>query len=86
MATAKKTLALSEYVSSGKGKLARGNPCWLCGVPERDEIDAALRSDGPTNSPSMIRRWMIDERGYDPGAVTLNKIRHHKEAGHHERA
>ena len=84
MAT-EKHLTLKDYAASGKGLKKPGTPCWLCGIPERQEIDEAFRSEDPPTSETLIRRWLIDERGYAPELVTPNKIHHHKSAGHHER-
>lgn len=55
--TAKK-LSLSEFVQSKQPP-----PCRLCVIPERAEVDEALRSGAPRR---IVLEWLQEERGYKP--------------------
>lgn len=71
---------LRDYAS----KNARGLACWICSIPERKEIDEALKSEGPVSSISLICRWLMDECKYSPKEASRNKLRRHRDQGHHE--
>ena len=76
------TVTLQEYAASGLGLKKPGTQCWLCGIPEREEVDICLRQD---MSIGVILRWLIDVRGYKPAEATRNKVGKHRDARHHER-
>jgi hypothetical protein len=78
-----KQMTLADYAASGQGLKRPGTTCWICNLPEREEVDAALREG---TSVGVIRRWLIDVRGYSEGLATRNKIENHRNKGHHERS
>lgn len=70
MSAPKKRLALTEFAATHKNK--PGTPCWLCGLPERDEIDAALKKGVP--QPAIVA-WLRQECGY--AEATDNRVGNH---------
>lgn len=59
----------------------RGKPCFLCGLPEREEIDAA-RNAGV--GVTAIREWLVEEKGYSADEVTVSRMSSHfHKAKHH---
>lgn len=79
---ANRPMTLEEFAASGQGMKVTGFSCWACGIPQRAEVDTALRKG---MSVGVIRRWLIDECGYPESAVTRAKIQNHRDKGHHER-
>jgi len=60
-----------------------GQGCWVCGLPERDEIDAAF-NDIPRLGAVNIVKWLIAEKGYDPDSIPTKSLEGHKRNGHHK--
>ena len=50
---------LAEFAAANPPKI--GSKCWLCGIPERSEVEAAYRSGV---GMSTICAWLAQERGY----------------------
>ena len=75
-------MTLDAYVAAGEGQRRPGTTCWVCGIPERAEIDIALRKN---TSIGVIHRWLLDVRGYSRADATRRKIENHRNKGHHER-
>jgi hypothetical protein len=69
-------LSLEAYAASGKGLARPGTQCWACGLPERQEIDAAFLKG---TSIGVIRRWLIDVRGYSQNDATRSKLENHRD-------
>jgi hypothetical protein len=65
------TTSLIEYAASGGGRNP-GPTCWLCGIPERAEVEAAMVSGVQF---SVIVRWLKGERGHEQ--ATLAKVKNH---------
>ena len=74
MAEAKTRIPLREFVQSVKPK------CWVCGLPEREEIDQELRNDVAV---SIIVRWLTYECGYDDASADV--VSGHKRRKHYEK-
>ena len=72
-------MSLEEFEKKDGGKA--GRQCWVCSIPEREEIDQALHRNA---SSGLILRWLLNERGYSKSEATRNKVANHKEKGHHE--
>lgn len=51
-----------------------GKPCWACTIPEVEEVNKARR-DGV--AITIIRSWLVEERGYDAEQATKNRLCHH---------
>jgi len=60
----------------------KGPVCWVCTLPQRVEIDQALRSG---LYPTLIREWLINECGYKPSECSIPKVQGHHSRGHHEK-
>jgi hypothetical protein len=71
---------LEEYVRT---KLKKNNNCWVCNLPQRDEINNGIRA-GLRAAP--IREWLINEIGVDPQICTIRKISYHIGNSHHEKS
>ena len=76
------SVSLQDYAASGQGLKKPGTACWLCGIPEREEVDTCLRR---SMSVGVIVRWLLDVRKYPPSMATRNKVQKHRDARHHER-
>jgi hypothetical protein len=63
-------LSLQEYAASAK------SGCWVCGIPEREEIDAAILAG---TLVGVIVHWLVDIRGYARNVATRNKVRNHRD-------
>lgn len=72
--------------ASATNRSQKGGACWTCGIPERDEIDAAHRDQ--QIGARTICDWLIAEKGYtdDEIAVRHHSIKAHFSNRHHERA
>jgi len=66
-------LTLKEYAIANPNKPQR---CWVCILPEREEIDEAIRN-GTSNG--VIRRWLISVKGYKETDATPDKLRRHRD-------
>ena len=74
--------SLQEFVAVHQGH--HGGRCWVCGLPERKEIDAALLSG---IGPNRIVRWLEVECGYPlrerasenmwKGEVSIGRVNSH---------
>lgn len=67
------TVSLKDYAGANPAGPRR---CWVCNLPEREEIDEGIRN-GTTNG--VIRRWLINVRGYIETDATCDKLRRHRE-------
>lgn len=65
-----------EFDEFLKGNRPRVNPggCWVCSLPEREEVDAAYRK---TRSPRLIKRWLVEAKGYPEIEATQPRIDSH---------
>jgi len=61
-----------------------GEGCWVCGLPEREEIDEAFRTT-PRLGAVPIVKWLITEKGYKPETIPTKSLEAHKRNGHHSR-
>ncbi len=59
---------LSEY--------AKAHGCFLCGIPEREEVEASRASGIETK---MVARWLIEDCGYDEQVI----LKARGSMGHH---
>lgn len=72
--------SLTEFAQEYEAR-PRGKPCFLCGLPEREEMDAA-RNAGV--GVTAIREWLIQERDYKPEEVTVSRLSgHFHKSKHH---
>lgn len=55
--------------------------CWMCNIPERDEVHTAYASGAA--SFKTIYLWLRDECGHPD--VTQGKVHNHFQNRHHER-
>jgi len=55
------------------GAQKRGT-CWVCGIPEMKEIDAAIH-EGVTQA--SILGWLVKERGYSSQEAKFCRVRYH---------
>jgi hypothetical protein len=69
-------LSLEQYAASGQGLGRPGTQCWACNLPERQEIDEAFKKG---TSIGVIRRWLIDVRGYGQNDATRSKLENHRD-------
>lgn len=67
-------MGLTDY------KRRRG--CWVCGLPERAEIDAARREHHM--GPDAVLAWLLEEKGYERDRGMRSRINNHFQARHHE--
>lgn len=63
-----KRTPLSEY-AKGTRRIVHGN--WIESIPEWPEVRAAHENGV---SQTTIRRWLIDECGYDPTECTTGRV------------
>lgn len=52
----------------------RGKPCWVCGIPEREELE---RAKDAGVGPSAMQHWLINDCGYSKEIVTTNRLAGH---------
>jgi hypothetical protein len=77
-----KPLSLEAFAAKNPAK-GPGRPCWACIIPEAEEINSARRQEVAI---TVIRDWLIKEKGYEPGIATSNRLTHHfSNSRHHER-
>lgn len=62
--------SLAEYAATQKPK---GTPCWLCGIPEKAEVEQAVLAG--TVSKAAATRWLRDVCGYPE--ATANRVDNH---------
>ena len=67
--------SLMEYAANGGGRKA-GPPCWLCGIPERAEVDEAAKRGVPV---TVILRWLKEKKNHAEASRSRvsNHIREH---------
>lgn len=58
-----------------------GGKCWVCTLPEKNEIDEALRTG--QSQPVQIREWLINECGYGSDVCTSTRIAGHVQRRHY---
>lgn len=52
----------------------RGSKCWLGGLPELEEIEAAYaRGIGP----KVIQKWLVEEKGYGEDEARYGRVTNH---------
>ena len=73
----KKTL--EQYLKTYKR--SHGRVCTACQLPERSQIDKALRTG--TTFPTAIHRWLVQVCGYDINELPIHAIQAHFNRGHH---
>ena len=73
-AKTQKRASLTDYAATHKPRT--GISCWLCGIPERAEVEAAADNGVPNVT---IFRWLRDECGYAEAtdARVGNHVRNH---------
>lgn len=59
-----------------------GSKCWLCSIPEREEIDAERRKRGSGCGVSAVVEYL---RAIHGGIVTRARVNGHFGERHHER-
>ena len=52
----------------------RGTKCWLGSLPELDEVETAHKNG---IGPSLIIKWLIEDKGYPERQVTMGKVTSH---------
>lgn len=57
-------------------------PCWVCGIPEREVIDAILRGGGV--SDAALADYLVEKKGYSADLATFHRVRGHRHRRHHE--
>ena len=72
-----------EAFAANQTRQHRGTPCWCCSIPEAKEINEA-RLNGV--EPHLIRKWLIEKRGYHPDIATVPRVSAHFHRYHHQRA
>lgn len=65
--------SLATFAETSRSK--PGTPCWLCGIPERDEVDGAATAGV---RKTVIRRWLAEVCGYGAEA-TVARVSNHVE-------
>ncbi len=77
---------LGEFLDSYQRKRT-GPPCWLCSIPQREEIDAQRRERGSGCGTMRVMDWLASPEGggYAREMATKNRIQHHFDNRHHER-
>ena len=58
-------------------KAPTGMKCWLCGIPERAEIDAQIMAGV---GPAPIQQWLLRVCGYPKDEATRNRVENHRRA------
>ena len=65
-----KRLSLIEY---GAQQKSPGAACWMCGIPERQEVEDAIFARTVTKAAAT--RWLRDVCGYE--LATPNRVDNH---------
>jgi hypothetical protein len=65
-----KKATLAEFAAANPNTTP-GIGAWLPGIPEWPEVLAGWQAG---ISQSQIRRWLIEERGYEPTQATRNRL------------
>lgn len=68
---AKRRQSLVDYAAT---EVIERNPCWMCHIPERVEVEEAVLLRGVTKRAAL--RWLQTKCGYGDEA-TENKIDRH---------
>lgn len=63
--------SLLEYAKNGGG-LKNGPACWLCGIPERAEVEEAAAKGVPV---AVIVRWLKERKGHVE--ATRSRVKNH---------
>ena len=58
-------MSLREFAERGRYK------CFVCSIPEREEIEDAWASGVRT---ALIMRWLTGEKGYDEDAIPSHTV------------
>ena len=74
------TINLVDFVKTKKPKPLS---CWLCNIPQREEIEKAKTEQSV--SSTIIREWLINEHKYTKDVATITRIDYHFKRGHHEK-
>ena len=69
-------ISLEDFAAS-----VRPLGCWVCIIPERSEIDEAINGG---ISLGVIRRWLLDIKGYAAKDATWDRLDAHRRRGHAE--
>jgi hypothetical protein len=72
---------LSAFLDSQSQKKS-GPSCWLCSIPEREEVDAERRSRGEACRISLVREYLVGIYG---DMATRHRVGNHFRERHHER-
>ncbi len=59
-----------------------GPQCWLCSIPQREEVDAERRKRGEACSIAAVLEYL---RGIYGRQITRSRVGHHFRELHHER-
>lgn len=70
MTVPSKRPSLAEFAKSQK---PAGIACWLCGIPEREEVEQAILTGAATQAAAW--RWLRDACGYTEASA--NRISNH---------
>jgi len=65
-------VSLTEFAAANPARTP-GFGAWIESIPEFPEVLAGWQAG---ISQSQIRRWLIEERGYDATLATRNKLGH----------
>lgn len=63
--------SLAEFAKENPTRV--GPEAWVTTIPEWPEIEAAYKSGVRI---TVIRRWLIEERGYDDKVATYQRVSH----------
>ena len=63
------TDSLADYAASNP--LERSAHSWLTTIPEHDEVVAAW---GNGVAAGVIRKWLVEQKGYPPEIVTETRV------------
>ena len=59
---------------------SRGKVCWVCELPQREEIDECLRNG---MMQTTVREWLINEHGMDRSVCKITGLNYHISKDHH---
>lgn len=67
-----------SLIEHAAASVHKGPKCWLCTIPERSEVEEAVRSGHVTRAAAL--RWLRDACGYQEASV--HRLENHFQNGH----
>ena len=71
-------LSIADFAK--RNPLRSQRTCWACSLPQRKEIDAALRAGVST---LHVIRWLTDEVKMSPSVARRPRMDYHFKSNHH---